>query len=32
MLMKIMLWSVVVALGLMWLSRRSAAKGKRAGR
>ena len=32
MMMKIMLWSVVVALGLMWLSRRGAARSKRPGR
>jgi hypothetical protein len=31
MLMKIVLWALVVAFGLMWLSRRSANRNKRAG-
>lgn len=31
MLMKIVLWGLVVAFGLMWLSRRNANRSKRAG-
>lgn len=30
--MKLVLWALVVAFGLMWLSRRSANRSKRAGR
>ena len=30
--MKLVMWAVVVAFGLMWLSRRSANRSKRAGR
>lgn len=32
MVLKIVLWALVVAFGLMWMSRRSANRGKRAGR
>lgn len=30
--MKLVMWALVVAFGLMWLSRRSANRSKRAGR